>query len=60
MKMSDTDKTTDGASESKFKTMSLSECGKYDMENKLAEKLTGWGKICKDRASKGLRKRKRK
>lgn len=58
--MSNAEKSTDNKGENKYKTMSLRECGKYDMENGLREKLTGWGKICKDRASKGLRKRARK
>ena len=40
-----------------FKQMTLSECAKFDHDNKLKEKLTGWGMICKDRAAKKLSKR---
>lgn len=42
---------------SKYKQMGLRECAKFDFENKLREKLTGWGIICKDRAAKGLTRR---
>lgn len=42
-----------------YLTMSLSECGRYDKQHNLKAKLTGWGKICAERAAKGLRKRKR-
>ena len=38
-------------------TMSLSECGAYDMENHARENLTGWGKICKDRCENRKSKR---
>jgi hypothetical protein len=41
--------------------MTLSQCAKYDYENHLASKLTGWGRICKERKEKGIsRKEKRK
>ena len=42
---------------SKYKTMTLSECAKFDLENHARETLTGWGAICKDRAAKGLSRR---
>jgi hypothetical protein len=53
----DTKTTESGGTETKFKTMSLRECAEFDMKNHARENLTGWGKICKDRASKGLSKR---
>lgn len=34
--------------------MTLSACAKYDFENKLKYKLTGWGKICLDREARGI------
>jgi hypothetical protein len=42
-----------------YKTMSLSECAKFDHDNKLKFKLTGWGKICKDRAERGVSRKAR-
>ena len=62
----DTTKTTgDKGTESKYKTMSLGECAVYDRDNHLREKLTGWGKICKERgenrkSKRGEARRKRK
>jgi hypothetical protein len=48
---------TAAAKTSGYKELGLAECGKFDMEHHLREKVTGWGRICKDRASKGLSKR---
>jgi hypothetical protein len=50
---------------SKYKTMSLGECAKFDMENGLREKLSGWGRICKERfenrkSKRGVARRDRK
>lgn len=43
-----------------YKTMTLSECGKFDFDNGLKNKLTGWGKICKDRCERGTSRKARK
>ncbi len=43
----------------KRSTMSLSECGKSDAALGLREKLTGWGKICKDRCERGVSRKAR-
>ncbi len=32
-----------------YKTMTLSACAQYDHNTKAKDRLTGWGKICKDR-----------
>ena len=40
-----------------YKEMTLSECAKFDAETGQRDKLTGWGRICKDRAARGLSKR---
>jgi hypothetical protein len=37
--------------------MTLSECAAFDMKNHARENLTGWGKVCKDRAERGLSRR---
>lgn len=36
------------------KQMSLSQCAKFDHENKLREKVTGWGIISKERHEKKI------
>lgn len=41
----------------KYKTMGLSECGKFDHDNGLANKITGWGRISKERCAKRQSKR---
>jgi hypothetical protein len=43
-----------------FKQMTLSECARFDHQNKLKDKLTGWGKICKDRQAKGISRKERR
>jgi len=43
-----------------YKQMSLRESAKFDFENKLKDKLTGWGKICKDRCRRGVSRRVRR
>jgi hypothetical protein len=40
-----------------FQKLSLSEAGKFDFANGLKAKLTGWGKVCKQRAGQGRSKR---
>lgn len=59
------DQVTAAAAPSKYKVMSLGECGKFDMENNLREKLSGWGRICKERfenrkSKRGVARRERK
>ena len=40
---------------------SLRQAARFDNETKQREKLTGWGKVCKDREARGVsRKAKRK
>lgn len=43
-----------------FKTMTLSECAKFDKDNNLKSKLTGWGIICKDRHERGVSRKQRR
>lgn len=43
-----------------YKTMSLRESGKFDHQNNLREKLTGWGRICKDRQARGISRKARR
>lgn len=40
--------------------MTLSECAAYDHANNLKDKLTGWGKICKDRHERGISRKQRR
>ena len=40
-----------------FKQMTLSACAQHDHNNKVREKLTGWGKVCKDRQERGVSRR---
>jgi hypothetical protein len=43
-----------------LRQLSLSQAAKFDHENNLKNKLTGWGIICKERQRKGIsRKAKR-
>lgn len=44
---------------SKYKTLSLREAGKFDKEIGAREKLTGWGKVCKDRHVRGVSRKAR-
>ena len=43
-----------------FKQMGLSECAEYDMKNNLRNKITGWGRICKERNEKGISRKQRR
>jgi hypothetical protein len=43
-----------------YQQMTLSQCARYDHQNKLKDKLTGWGKICKDRQLKGISRKARR
>lgn len=59
--MNDTDATvgtvTTALKTSGYKEMGLSECAKFDAETGQRDKLTGWGRICKERAAKHQSKR---
>ena len=44
---------------SKYQQLSLSEAGQFDYKNNLKNKLTGWGRICKERAAKGVSRKAR-
>lgn len=60
--MNETAETTVGAvtssvAKSGYKEMTLSECAKFDAETGQRDKLTGWGRICKERAAKHQSKR---
>jgi len=37
-----------------FKQMSLRQCAQFDQANGIAGRLTGWGKICRERHIKGI------
>ena len=37
-----------------FKQVTLSQCAKFDYENKIKDIVTGWGRISKDRTNKGI------
>jgi hypothetical protein len=43
-----------------YKSLSLREAAKFDFQNNLKSKLTGWGKICKDRAERGVSRKARR
>lgn len=43
-----------------YKQMSLRESAQYDHQNKLRDKLTGWGAICKDRQARGVSRKARR
>lgn len=55
--MTDETKTTEQGTESKYKEFSLREAAEFDMKNGARERLTGWGKICKDRFERNQSKR---
>ena len=55
--MTDETKTTEAGTESKYKTLSLTEAAAFDLKSGAREKLTGWGVICKDRFEKHQSKR---
>jgi hypothetical protein len=42
-----------------YKTMTLSECAKFDHMQGARNKLTGWGRICADRAARGVSRKAR-
>jgi len=42
------------------KQMTLSQCAQYDHETKAKTRLTGWGKICKERAANGKSRKARR
>jgi hypothetical protein len=42
-----------------FKTMGLKECSFFDNSNGLKQRLTGWGKICKEREGKPFTRKQR-
>lgn len=43
-----------------YKQMGLQECGQFDHQNGLKEKLTGWGIICKQRHEQGISRKQRR
>lgn len=43
-----------------YKTMSLRECARFDHERGLRDKLTGWGRVCKDRHDRGVSRKQRR
>lgn len=43
-----------------YKQLSLRESAKFDLENGARDKLTGWGKICKERNEKGTSRKQRR
>jgi hypothetical protein len=43
-----------------YKTMTLSECAKYDHDNGLKNKLTGWGKVSKARELQKISRKQRR
>jgi hypothetical protein len=43
-----------------YKTMSLRECAKFDADTGAKNKLTGWGKISKDRQERGISRKQRR
>ena len=53
----ETVKTTEHTAGARSKTMSLSECATFDMNNHARETLTGWGLICQTRFEKHQSKR---
>lgn len=44
---------------SKYLQLSLREAAKYDHERKVKLQVTGWGRICADRASRGVSRKAR-
>jgi hypothetical protein len=42
------------------KVMTLSECAEYDYKTNARGRLTGWGKICKDRQERGISRKQRR
>ena len=40
--------------------MTLSECAAFDLKNGAKGKLTGWGKVCKDREARGISRKQRR
>lgn len=43
-----------------YRSMTLGECARFDKENGLAQRITGWGKICKLRANENSKSQRRK
>ena len=43
----------------KFQQLSCSEAGKFDHAHKLTTHVTGWSRVCKDRAKAGVSRRAR-
>jgi hypothetical protein len=43
-----------------YKTMSLRECARFDFERGAREKLTGWGRVSKDRQERGISRKARR
>ena len=41
------------------KQMTLKACAAYDKQNNAKNKLTGWGRICADRAARGVSRKAR-
>ena len=52
-----TTKTTEQGTGTKYKSLSLREAAKFDLDNHARETLTGWGLICKTRFEKHQSKR---
>ena len=42
-----------------YKQLSLRASGQFDKENNLKSKITGWGKVCKERAGKSYTRKSR-
>lgn len=42
-----------------YKTMTLSQCAAYDHETNAKGRLTGWGKVSKDRQERGISRKAR-
>jgi hypothetical protein len=43
-----------------YQALSLSQAAKYDHDTKQKEKLTGWGKVCKDREARKVSRKARR
>lgn len=43
-----------------YRAMGLSECAAFDHGNGARERLTGWGKVCKDREARGVSRKQRR
>ena len=39
------------------KQMTLKQCGQYDKQSDAKNRLTGWGRVCRDRCARGVSRR---